>query len=209
MISKFLPLSRRFIRKLLDTVGSSSAKEVLLPTSISKLAIQGIGNQFQGYVYIDSECTLGNYNYIGQYSAISKAKIGNYCSIATNVSIGMGEHSVDAISTSSLFYGDPLKILTEKTCEIGNDVWIGVDSIILRGVKVGNGAVVGANSVVTKDVPDFGIVVGSPARLIRFRFTVEEINRITESNWWDIIDLDEAKKMVQKLTLDLKKRDVF
>jgi acetyltransferase-like isoleucine patch superfamily enzyme len=68
---------------------------------------------------------------------------------------------------------------------IGNDVWIGLNSLILSGVTVGNGAVIGAGSVVTKDVDEYEIVGGNPAKNIRFRFEPEQINTLKEIKWWD------------------------
>ena len=120
-------------------------------------------------------------------------KIGNYCSIANNVSIGQGEHDLTKISTNSIFYDNAFTELTKGDCEIGNDVWIGVDSIIKRGIKIGNGAVIGANSVATKDVPPYTIVVGSPAKIIRYRFDESKIKLIEDSKWWTI-PYSDAKK---------------
>ena len=74
---------------------------------------------------------------------------------------------MDRVSTNTIFYEDAYDDLTKKECIIENDVWIGTDAIILRGVHIGNGAVIGANSVVTKDVPDFAIVAGVPAKIIK------------------------------------------
>ncbi len=68
---------------------------------------------------------------------------------------------------------------------IGNDVWIGVRVIILGGVKIGNGAVIGAGSVVTRDVPPYAVVAGAPARLIRYRFEEPVIRRLEELQWWN------------------------
>jgi acetyltransferase-like isoleucine patch superfamily enzyme len=148
-------------------------------------------------VSCDSE--IGKYTYIGGNVGISKTQIGNYCSIANNVSIGNGEHLLDNISTSSLFYENPYEILTKDDCLIGHDVWIGADSIIRRGVKIGNGAVIGANSFVNKDVPDFAIVVGNPAKIIRYRFSPNKIQQIISSKWWEY-DIEEAKNIIDKLS---------
>lgn len=146
----------------------------------------------------DHLTTIGNYCYIGRYCYLTKVNIGNYCSIANNVSIGQGEHDLHKISTNSIFYENTFDELTKKECEIGNDVWIGVDSIIRRGVKIGNGAVIGANSVVTKDVPPYAIVAGSPAKIIRYRFEQEKIKLIENSKWW-IYAPYEAKNIFQEL----------
>jgi serine acetyltransferase len=77
--------------------------------------------------------------------------------------------------------------------EIGNDVWIGQNAIILSGVnKIGDGAVIGAGSIVTKDVPDFAIVAGNPAKVIRCRFDEAVIRKLKEERWWDR-DIEELK----------------
>ena len=136
---------------------------------------------------------IGKYCYIGRYCYLTKVKIGNYCSIANNVSIGQGEHDLSRISTNSIFYDDAFNQLTQNDCEIGNDVWIGVDSIIKRGVKIGNGAVIGANSVVTRNVPPYAIVVGSPAKILRYRFENEKIELIEKSQWWQTSPLEAIK----------------
>ena len=146
----------------------------------------------------DNLTNIGDYCYIGRYCYLTKVKIGNYCSIANNVSIGQGEHDLSKISTNSIFYENTFEELTKKECEIGNDVWIGVDSVVRRGVKIGNGAVIGANSVVTKDVPSYAIVAGSPAKIIRYRFKQEDIELIEKSKWWSTHP-SEAKKIFQKL----------
>ena len=136
--------------------------------------------------YIDSVSRIGSYTYIGSNTNITKSQVGRYCSIANNVSIGQGEHRLDRVSTSTIFEKTPWETLTLYDCVIESDVWIGVDAIVLRGVRVGMGAVIAANSVVTKDVPDFAIVGGVPARLIRFRFPEEKQKIILESHWWEL-----------------------
>ena len=146
--------------------------------------------------YIDKNCEIGKYTYIGTYSNITKAKIGNYCSIGNFVTIGPGEHKQNRISTSGFFAeSDNYEELTLEDCTIGNDVWIGVGAIIKRGVHVGNGAIIGANSFVNKNVPDFAVVGGSPARIIRYRFNAEKISEITKSQWWNY-DLQKAKTLI-------------
>lgn len=68
---------------------------------------------------------------------------------------------------------------------IGNDVWIGHGALILPGVTIGNGAIIGAGAVVARDVPDYAIVAGNPARVIRYRFDPEVIERLNRIAWWD------------------------
>lgn len=153
--------------------------------------------------YIDDNCEIGNYTYIGTYSNITKAKIGNYCSIGNFVTIGPGEHKMDRISTSHWFAkGNNYDELTEQDCEIGHDVWIGVGAIIRRGVHVGTGAVIGANSFVNSDVPPFAIVAGSPARIIRYRLAGGGAEKTLKSQWF-MHDIDDAKNIINNLTKQL------
>jgi virginiamycin A acetyltransferase len=115
--------------------------------------------------------------------------IGRYVSIARGVRIFMQNHPVDRLSTHPYFYEQGLNgaaIVDEPTqLVIGHDVWIGCNAIITPGCRrVGNGAVIGAGAVVTKDVPDFAIVAGSPAKRIRDRFPIEVQQRLQASKWW-------------------------
>ena len=172
-------------------------------TSINSLGVShkariGHFSEIMNGTAIDAFCEIGKYCYIGKYCNVTKSEIGNYCSIGNNVSIGQGEHDLTKISTSAVFYSNTYFELTQKDCIIGHDVWIGVDSIVLRGVKVGNGVVIGANSVVTKDVPDYAVVVGSPARIIKYRFDRLKIQKIEELCWWDL-DLTDAKNAINNL----------
>ncbi len=122
----------------------------------------------------------------------SQLKIGKYCSIAKGVTIILGGgHRIDWVTTCplSVFFsqlshcvGHPV---TKGDIEIGNDVWLGYGSTILSGVKIGNGSVVGANSTVIHDIPPYAIVGGNPARLIKYRFDTETIERLQKISWWD------------------------
>lgn len=144
---------------------------------------------------IDNSSILGDYTYIGERVSVTKSTIGRYCSIANLVTIGAGEHDIENISTNGLLCEQNL---TKNNCIIGNDVWIGVDSIIRRGVTIGNCAVVGANSFVNKDVPDFAVVAGNPARIIKYRFNEETRQKILESKYWEK-EPEEARKIIQEL----------
>lgn len=119
-------------------------------------------------------------------------RIGKFCSIAHGVTIMLnGEHRIDWITTypfSQIFqkYKSLTSSATTKgNVTIGNDVWIGLNTFILSGVTIGDGAVIGANSVVTKDVEPYAIVAGNPARLIRKRFDQETIDKLLRLKWWD------------------------
>lgn len=137
---------------------------------------------------------VGRFSYCGNNCYISnpETKIGSFVSIAANVFIGPSEHPTNLLSTSPYFYVlpglreivDPLEIM--EPCEIGNDVWIGDNVFIKHGVKIGHGAVVGAGAVVTKDVPDYAVVIGVPAKVLRYRFNENIISDLLELKWWDL-----------------------
>lgn len=152
---------------------------------VAPSALRGRGIQVQSGSRIDRTSEIGAYSYIGCFVYITATKIGRYVSIANNVSIGQGEHQLNAISTSSRFYDHPWSVLVSRDCEIGSDAWVGVDAVILRGVKIGVGAVVAANAVVTRDVPAYAIVAGVPARLIKYRFAEATRAKLLESQWWE------------------------
>jgi virginiamycin A acetyltransferase len=121
-----------------------------------------------------------------------KVSVGKFCSIAEDVKIiAGGEHDYRNISTFPLkdrLQGAKLPIRHKGAIIIGNDVWIGTGAIILAGVKIGDGAVLGAGSVVTHDVPAYAIVAGVPARVIKFRFTPSQIEKMVKIAWWNWTD---------------------
>lgn len=136
---------------------------------------------------------LGDYTYTGQFSVIMHSEIGKYCSISWGVTIGAGEHDYNKITTHDFLYNQNYDINDNKVSydrfeqplSIGNDVWIGTNATICRGVTIGDGAVIGANSVVTKDVPPYSIVVGVPAKVIKYRFSSDVIASLLDLKWWD------------------------
>lgn len=151
---------------------------------------------------------IGDYSYISKNCDISNCKIGKFCSIAPGVRIGFGMHPTNYVSTSPIFYSNKnvfgyklnsnSKFVEYKKTVIGNDVWVGLNSIILDGVTIGDGAIIGAGSVVTKDVKPYTIVGGIPAKIIKDRFEDDLKNQLLESEWWNK-DLSELIKLNEKL----------
>jgi len=148
--------------------------------------------------------SMGKYSYIGKRSALVYADVGSFCSIAADVCVGMGFHDLSKLSTSPLFtestngtghsWTDKTLFSFEKV-SVGNDVWIGERAMIMGGVTIGDGAVVGAGAVVTKDVPPYAIVGGVPAKIIRYRFPPELIDELERLHWW-LMGEEDLKKNI-------------
>jgi virginiamycin A acetyltransferase len=133
--------------------------------------------------------TMGGCFVPGQFDRFTK--IGRYCSIARQVRAVNRNHPLDFISTSALFFNPVLKqVETDPvsfhSLEIGNDVWIGHNAFINPIVRtIGTGAVIGAGAVVSINVPPYAIVVGNPARVVRYRFPKDVIEEFLVSKWWE------------------------
>lgn len=117
--------------------------------------------------------------------------VGRYCSIAYSAASFGANHPMNAKSTHAVFYNPALgevdeDLLARTELTIGHDVWMGHNSIVLNTVSsIGHGAVIGAGSVVHKDVPPYAVVVGHPARVVRYRFSDDVIAALLEERWWD------------------------
>ena len=151
---------------------------------------------------ISKNCEIGRRNIISNSqigtgtstqsnTTIRFATVGKYCAIAWNVTIGAPNHDFKRLAMAELdriFPGEDHEHLSSfdtLDCNIGNDVWIAAGAHVLRGVKVSDGAVIAANAVVTKDVPPYAIVAGVPAKIVKYRFSDEQIKSLLEIKWWD------------------------
>lgn len=136
--------------------------------------------------------TIGAYTYTGMNTVIKHADIGKFCSISWGVSISGGGHNYNCITPHPFVHLPSFGIVATKTdleikrISIGNDVWIGMNSCILQGTTIGDGAVIGAGSVVTKNVPPYAVVVGNPAKILKYRFSDKVISKLLDFRWWDL-----------------------
>lgn len=166
--------------------------------------------------------TIGAYSYISNNTDVEYADIGKFCSIADYCRIGMGGHNLKMLSTSPIFTeaingtrtqwvdSDVNAVLDQKAV-LGNDVWVGSNVLINGGVKIGDGAVIAAGAVVVKDVPPYAIVGGVPAKIIRYRFSPEIIEKLLELKWWNLDDeiLKEKIGFFQKDNICIDDVEVF
>ena len=132
-------------------------------------------------------------------------KIGRYCSIARSAVAFNRNHPLEFKSTHAYFFNTSMGHCKEDMVEyepltIGNDVWIGHNAIILSGVKkIGDGAVIGAGSVVHKNVAPYAILVGNPCRVVKYRFNKDIIEKLLSSKWWEK-SIEEIKKNIDEYT---------
>lgn len=146
-------------------------------------------------VYAYGNVILGNYVSISGpgtilHSEIGKIQIGSFSSIAENVSIQEFNHHLDHITSSAVGHmvlkDLSISDFTSKgDVIIAEDCWIGSNVVILSGCNIGRGAVVGAGAVVTKDIPPYGVAVGNPAKVIKYRFSKELIDKLEYLQWWN------------------------
>jgi acetyltransferase-like isoleucine patch superfamily enzyme len=163
----------------------------------------GKHNDLRPGILLTSTSIIGNYNHIGDRVMIGNATIGNYCSIAPDVKIGQSHHSIDYVTTSQKISSINIGYsLLKKRAIIENDVWIGANAVVMQGVTIGTGSVVGANAVVTKDIPPYSVAVGIPAHVIRKRFNDQVIDSLLFSKWWEN-DLQDALLIVKRINADL------
>lgn len=158
--------------------------------------------EFEEYVTLEDNvviknCKIGKFTYLGTRSFFSHTTIGRFCSITLDVKCGLGQHPTSRfVSTHPMFYNATLRpaqlTLADRSyfedinpVTIGHDVWIGANAIIMDGVTIGDGSIIAAGCIVTKDVEPYSIVGGVPGRLIRKRFNDEQIAFLLDFKWWD------------------------
>ena len=152
---------------------------------------------------------LGKYSYISQYSIVNKTTIGKFCSIANGCYIGLWEHNTQVSTHSFYLYehsGDFVKGYKDYDKDhinttIGNDVWIGANAVIMKGISISDGVIIGASAVVTKDVPPYAIAVGNPAKIIKYRYSTNDIQWLLNLKWWDF-SREKIATLIEKSAFD-------
>lgn len=143
-----------------------------------------------------NDAVLGDFTYVAANSRLFKVTIGKFSCIGPDVLAGLGKHpSRDFVSVHPIFFSTLRQAQVTfasrdhfqefERIHIGNDVWIGARAIIIDGVTIGDGAIIAAGAVVTKDVPAYAVVGGVPAKVLRYRFEPEEIAYLERFKWWN------------------------
>ena len=186
----------------------------------SKAKFEGMNRLSDGSVFLNS--SMGYASYASDHSFIKNTVIGRYTCIANEVMTVAGNHPLYYASVHPAFYSTTQKLSYVKqnkfddfhyldskkriSVVIGNDVWIGARATILEGVTIGDGAVVAAGAVVTKEVPPYAIVGGVPAKIIKYRFDEETIKKLLKLKWWEkdqswiknhADDFDDVEKLLE------------
>ncbi len=189
----FRDLTRRLASTAYWLIHNRARGTFVASNDVSRKASIGRHCWIRQGVEIHDSVTVGDYSYIvGPGTLIDEAVIGKFCSIARNAIIGPPGHNYDWVSTHPFIY---LKSYGFAECNrpifqknpptIGNDVWIGVNSVILRGVHVRDGSIIAAGSIVTRDVEPYSIVAGVPARHLKYRFPEQTREALLGIQWWN------------------------
>ena len=177
-------------------------------------------SQVGKYCQIQRYCDLlrvkiGNYTIIERNAVLHDVTIGSFCELSWYVGMGGDNHNYKLPSIHHWYWQTYFNFeheensvgkrnffakLKSEECTIGNDVWVGSGVTVNRKVHVGNGAILASGCVVTKDVPDYAIVAGTPARIIKYRFDEATIERLLKISWWDWPDyvLQENRHIFEK-----------
>lgn len=211
----------------LGTWGMHKKTEIEAPVYIGRAQIE------TGFIGAFTIINMRNVRGVTSNCCIDAQRIGRFCMIAHNVNIGFANHPASFLSANSIFKCEhnfarewihelnkqdlsEFKIKYNQASKkplpiIGNDVWIGYGAVVLNGVTIGDGAVIAAGAVVTKDVPPYAVVGGNPAKIIKYRFDENTIQKLTELKWWEYgadicagIDITEPKKCVKYLEEKIK-----
>ena len=197
--------TNNFIQNLKQFIKNEKNILVEPKARLSKSAVIESHVALYGTAIVHTECSIGAFSYVNSATTVfQQTHIGRYCSIGKQCEIGAVDQPLDWLSTSIFQYEMKAHFPTQKdacnqfpfeankikTTTIGNDVWIGSQSLIKRGVTIGHGAVVESGAVVTKAVPPYAIVGGVPAKVLKYRFDEESIAKLLKLEWWTLMPKD-------------------
>ncbi|MCT2347599.1 CatB-related O-acetyltransferase [Niallia taxi] len=190
---------RRFPNRIIESASIDKTAKINVNsvvkkgTSIFKNVMIGSNCLISNNVLVGPSVKIGDYSYVNSETKVFSGSIGKFCSISYGCQIGMSEHPTNYMSTSPYIYGENNIFNIPSYFDdihsppvIGNDVWIGVNAVILQGVKIGDGAIIAAGAVVNKDVPSYSIVGGIPANKIKDRYDEDTIETLLNLKWWDL-----------------------
>lgn len=189
---------------MLQYLSSIFSIKKLTHKKVSLFAFWSKDSTFTKTTILCRGCSLDS-SHIGKYSRVQiNAKMGyttmgNFSAVGRDSVFGPGQHPTYFLTTNSIFYKRGNWGFRDEWCKeidfeenarinIGNDVWIGRHAMVMNGVTIGDGAIVAAGAIVTKDIPPYAIAGGIPAKVIKYRFSPEIIERLLEIKWWNLPD---------------------
>ncbi|MGL3001280.1 CatB-related O-acetyltransferase [Flavobacterium sp. RSSB_23] len=185
---------RQFIKKILFYFLNTVTKYEKVTVSGFSRGLQNV--VFEGKNAVPDRCNFSGNIEIGYATTLGynnilsgNISIGKYCQLGADVALHATNHPISSMTTyinTNLFQGELQELKEENKIAIGNDVWIGHGVIIVGNINIGNGAILAAGSVVTKDVAPYTIVAGVPAKPIGKRFSDSIIQEIETLQWWDL-----------------------
>jgi len=198
---KFTPVEIDFFENTSGQIACPYPQIRLLPgAKIIRAKVEG-PLYLSRHSQLGPEVTVGKYSGMNEHTFLARATMGAFCAIGARTAINPFNHPTNWLSIHEFQYHpasydwvDEYKSMERlsrtpdmfKRVTIGNDVWMGHNANVMSGINIGDGAVIAAGAVVTKDVPPYAIVAGVPATIKRYRFSDEIIERLLLTRWWDL-----------------------
>lgn len=179
---------------------NNSFKDLIVRNSLKIGKLSALENcKIQGKAIIRDfcsfkKCTLGHFFACENFCSATDVKFGSFVSIGERVTVNAGIHPKNYLTTHLFPFNTktwglkmvrkPFPLKWRKVINVGSDVWIGSNSILLTGVTIGHGAIIGANSFVNKSIPPYAICGGSPIRILNYRFDQHIVSELLATKWW-------------------------